>query len=536
MLLSKLNPFLAVLYSSLLLFSANCFAQNLNSPGGIRGVSLWSLDGDSSDAIGNYHSLNLLNLKASADSTIPPMEGASSLFLVLKPNFNNAVGSAFIQLGDIEIFDNLLVHGTDSTTLDFSDGSPQIVTISLQRSSQFKTNVSPTFNLMDSTLFSVAELIYYPKFHSRQNIKMVNSYLALKYSIPITGVTDINWKDYWAADTSKYWDYKVDNQYHIRVLGLGASADENFYQSQTLASVGSFFQLSLDSVRPQGEMPNINIDEDAFLIFSERLPESYSSNYSCQVGGNNPLGNWKIRPHNWGSTADFLYVTLNSLSMPTSDSIWMTDGSNYTYVPKVNSTISHITYRILLDSIHNNFQYFFTDVKGNPCDPITITTIDDVLTVDLGTGIDGASLKYLDLNSGLTVEQKLLGNTFSTPISPGQYQVWVKDTEGNIITEQIARTNQSRVSANSPVVPALVLYPNPVHSGQTTRLMIKDLPTESPVQIFMTNASGIVLRQETMTYENGMVVEFTGNTPGFYTVSVIQDNIIYSQKLIVAAR
>ena len=112
MLLSKLNPFLAVLYSSLLLFSANCFAQNLNSPGGIRGVSLWSLDGDSSDAIGNYHSLNLLNLKASADSTIPPMEGASSLFLVLKPNFNNAVGSAFIQLGDIEIFDNLLVPGS----------------------------------------------------------------------------------------------------------------------------------------------------------------------------------------------------------------------------------------------------------------------------------------------------------------------------------------------------------------------------------------------------------------------------------------
>lgn len=536
MLISKFTPYLAVLYSALLLYTANGYAQNTISPGGIRGASLWSSDGDSSDAIGNYQTLNLLTLKTSADSTIPPMEGASTLFLVLKPNFSSATGAAFVHLGDIEIFDNLMIHGTDSTILDFSDGLPKILTLSLQRSSQFKTQISPTLYVVDSTLFSIAELIYYPKFHSRRNVKMVNSYLALKYSIPITGVTDVNWKDYWAADTSRYWDYTVDNQYNIRVLGLGASSDEHFYQSQTLASSGPFVQLSLDSVLNKGEMPQIIIAEDAFLVLSERSPQAASLTFSCMLDGNNPLGNWKLKPHDWNSAADFLYITINAPTKVLSDSIWMTDGLHYTYIPVVGAPLSQISFLVNLDSVHNGLHYFFTDVKGNPCDPITITTTDDVLTVDLGTSIDGASLKYMHLNTGLTVEQALLGSTFSAAISPGQYQVWVMDNEGNVITEQVTRTFESKESIHPVRIPKIIVYPNPVLSGQSTQLLLKDLPSQSPVKILMSNASGRVIHHETLPYENGMRVELTADTPGYYTVSVIQDNIIYSQKLIVAAR
>lgn len=48
------------------------WAQVQKAPGGINGASLWSANGDSSDFIGNYRSINLLKLKSQADTSIPP--------------------------------------------------------------------------------------------------------------------------------------------------------------------------------------------------------------------------------------------------------------------------------------------------------------------------------------------------------------------------------------------------------------------------------------------------------------------------------
>lgn len=156
-----------VIVVSAIVFSpfAYSYGQIQKAPGGISGASLWSANGDSSDFVANYRSLNLLHLKGQADALIPPLQGATTLFLVLKPNFNTPVGSPFFELGDIKVNDNLLVHGKDSTALDFSDGNAKILTLSMQRSPRFKTSNTPNFNLLDSSLFSVAELIYYPIIH-----------------------------------------------------------------------------------------------------------------------------------------------------------------------------------------------------------------------------------------------------------------------------------------------------------------------------------------------------------------------------------
>ena len=213
--------------------------QVVPAPGGISGASLWSSDGDSAGFIGNYHTLNLLDLEVSAAGKIPKMEGATTLFLVLKPSFTSSTGKKFMELGDITVFDNKIMHGATWTSLDFSDGNPKILTLSMQRSSRYKTSYTPHLEIIDSSLFSIAELVYYPRLSSREQIKMVNTYLAIKYSVPITGVTDKDWRDYLAADSTRYWDYTTDKMYSLRVLGLGRSASEDLYQSQTQASHGS---------------------------------------------------------------------------------------------------------------------------------------------------------------------------------------------------------------------------------------------------------------------------------------------------------
>jgi hypothetical protein len=516
--------------------TANCFGQIQSSPGGISGASLWSADGDSADFVANYRSLNLLDLKVQADTVIPPLQGATTLFLALKPNFTTATGNEFFELGDIKVYDNLLVHGNDSTALDFSDGNSKILTLSMQRSPRFKTSATPTFDLLDSNLFSVAELIYYPKLKSRQDIKMVNSYLALKYSVPITGVADPDWKDYWAADSSRYWDFSTDNQYSIRVLGLGSSQDEDFYQSQTSASSGSFIQLSLDSIKPIGTMPRVSMDEDAFLVLSERLPEQSSYYNVCLKDGSNPLGNWKLKPHGWSSGAQYLYVTMDVTLKSLSDSVWMTDGMRYTYVPEVSSAASSkVIYRIELDSVHNGMHYFFTDVKGDPCDEITIGTTTSDLTVDNRLGFGEVTLKYLNLGSGLTVEQPVKGKSFSTPIAQGQYQVWLLDKDGHVVAERIVRTHGSMVAQTSSIeTPSLKLIPNPVLVGETSRLIISGLPTISPVTVMLNDGTGKLEMKQLLSYTDQMSVELTGTSPGLHTVMVIQDGIIYSQKLLVA--
>ena len=462
------------------------------------------------------------------------MEGATTLYLVLKPNFTTPTGKAFFELGDIKVFDSLLVHGMDTTTLDFDGNKPKIITLTMQRSITFKTSNSPSFQLLDSNLFSIAELIYFPKRHSRQSIKMVNSYLALKYSVPITGVTENDWKDYWAADSSRYWDYTTDNQYDIRVLGLGHSDDEDFYQSQTFASSGSFIQLSLDSIKPQGQMPAVSIDEDAFLVLSERLPEALAYNVICLPDGNNPLGNWKLKPHNWSSTADYLYVTMNNPTKGISDSIWMTDGYHYTYIPEIANSSTLIRFRINLDSVHNGLHYFFTDVKGDPCDQITIDAADNILTIDNQSGHTGFTVKYLDLKSGLTTEQDFIGNTFTSPVASGEYQVWILDQEGKVAAEKVVHTYISQGNTSNLVAPSLSLFPNPILSGQYAQLVIRDLPSHNPVTISIYDATGKTMLVKELNYQNGMSIEIPGNLPGLYTVTVYQNGINYSQKLLVA--
>jgi hypothetical protein len=150
-------------------------------------------------------------------------------------------------------------------------------------------------------------------------------------------------------------------------------------------------------------------------------------------------------------------------------------------------------------------------------------------------GFGEVTLKYLNLGSGLTVEQPVKGKSFSTPIAQGQYQVWLLDKDGHVVAERIVRTHGSMVAQTSSIeTPSLKLIPNPVLVGETSRLIISGLPTISPVTVMLNDGTGKLEMKQLLSYTDQMSVELTGTSPGLHTVMVIQDGIIYSQKLLVA--
>ena len=60
----KIQRFILCVFMGLLPILTS--GQVVPAPGGISGASLWSSDGDSAGFIGNYHTLNLLDLEVSA--------------------------------------------------------------------------------------------------------------------------------------------------------------------------------------------------------------------------------------------------------------------------------------------------------------------------------------------------------------------------------------------------------------------------------------------------------------------------------------
>lgn len=530
-----------LIFATLLVFTLapNAIGQVQKAPGGIAGSTLWSEDGDSSSYIANYHTLNLLSLELDAAGKIPPMEGATTFFLVLKPSFSQATGAEFIKLGDISVYDNRIDHGTTFTPLDFSDGNPKILTLKMQRSPRYKTSLLPSLEIKDSSLFSLAELIYYPHLKSRESIRMVNTYLAIKYSIPITDISEKQWRDYLAADSTHYWDFSTDKLYSKRVLGVGRSWDEDLFQPQTQTSHGSFLQLSLDTLKNQGDMPRVPIEEDAFLIFSERVPAAFSSLLTCNQKGINPLLNWKLKPHNWDSETSRMLIKMDRPSGVLADSIWITDGYNYTHVPLIVNSPTMLTYSISLDSLVNGLHYFFTSDYGNPCDDLEITVAQNILTVDMSSissGDNSFTLKIHNYGNGLLIQEPLNGS-LTKQLNDGQYQLTVLDREGKTVAERsiLIKPTSDSDKPLELIEPELVLSPNPVLVGNLSRLTIKNLPCDQNITLRVSDGSGKVLFANQMPYENSMEVQLTGPTPGLYTISVIQGATVYSIKMLVAA-
>lgn len=523
----------SVLRTSLLafVFPMYVFSQ---SPGGVNGQGFWYGEKDSSGIISNYHSVDLLKMSQGARDSIVTVPTSSSLFFVLRGNFSSAVEDTLLQIGDVTLIDRGVYHGRGFTSIDFNDSASKIVSVQTIRGHRLAKDTAPEINVGDLSKFSMAEVIYYPFALDRTERRLVNTYLSLKYAIPIIQGIEPDWKDYWAKDSSHYWDANKDKAFYLRVMGLGADSDQKFYQTQSIAETGKYFKIALDSPAVAGSMPRSWVAQEGFVIFAERKgAPTYTSGYCGAVSsGENPLERWKFKATDqWRTWATRIVIDVERPSGTIADSIYYTDGTNYYHAPWVYRDAKIIRYQVDLSNIQTGKNYMFTKRSSST------QSCDDVLVSDLGTGISVSGSQGMvtvhSLETGTTYESEFKDSKF-VALGSGQYHVVVADLEGRDLFNELVAVGTKALEGAPSAAPSLAMYPNPVLTGRQVTVALSGF-TQGPKSWQLVDALGRVILDAPV--KDQTTISFDAPSPGgTYTFRLLTQEGIYSLKLISAQR
>lgn len=514
-----------------LLSQSSLFAQT--SPGGVSNQSVWVQNGRNMP-VSNYHSIDLSRTFQNADIDDYSFNQSSTLFVVLKPRSASANGTLYLRLGDIRIYDDHLEYARESINYSFTEGRPCIVAFEVQRSSRYGLRRWQRIELGDSSLFSLAELVVYPEILSREDRRKVSSNLAIKYAIPITYNQDQSWRSYWNRNGAHYWNSVIDRLYDQRVMALGRSDAEDFHQTQTISETGDELWLGLNSFQQVGTMPNAQVDDESFVVFSERLKDqSFSAFCPGQEQQQHPLFKWKFQLQNWNSVESNLLVRIK-IGKAQRDSLFITDGQYRAYVPEQLDSGDFVSYLIDLTPLSNGVHYFFEGVEQFNCDSISLSTTTNSLSVRLPS--DSVLLEIQSLNTGYSEYHQWRSGSFQGNLPSGQYLVSGRELDSSLLFARVIRigeSNQSEIENASEYV-KIRLYPNPNLVDQLTFIEVENLPLTEHVTLMVSDAQGRLLVSQQMDYQELIKGEFRAPTPGLYTVTILQGESIYAQKLIIS--
>jgi hypothetical protein len=506
------------------------------SPGGVTGQGLWEHSKDSTYLISNYRTLNLNTLKSNAQSQLEDIPVASSLFFVLRGNFAVTLEDTLIQIGDVTITDGGMYHGQGFTAIDFTDSLSKIISVQTVRGHRMTRDTTPVIHIGNVSKFALAEVVYYPYALNRAQRRMVNSYLSLKYAIPILSGIEKDWKDYWAKDSSFYWDANKDKGFYVRVMGLGADAGQSFYQTQSIAETGGHFSIALDTAKTPGNMPRTWVAQEGFLVFSERLPSPIQSLGSCSNirVGLNPLKRWKFKATDaWRTWSNTLVIDIQKPNGAIADSIFYTDGVHFYYAPWVYQDAQIIRYEVDLSNVVTGTNYMFTkrsSVTQN-CNQLEVTSV--------GSGISfvGAHGKIYvhSFDTGVTFESDDYTSS-ELALSEGQYHVVLYDKSGmEVYNELVAVDKRSIPTTRQTNHPTMRMYPNPALTGDAVQVELIGFQ-EKVFTWQLVDALGRVT-EEGESYPKSTAISFNApSMEGTYTFRVITPQGVYSLKLIAAQR
>lgn len=522
---------------SLFIFVVGCFifpfkGMAQQAPGGVDDPRLWHSPENDTALIANHKAFDLHELELLLHANPSLLEDAVTYFFVLQPTFSHSSGFEFMKFGNVSIFDDRIEYGQASEPLNFTDQEARIISIVAPTIRSYGRRWTMTAEVKDSSLFSLAEVIVYQKRLSRDEIHLVNSHLAIKYSISITQNSERKYRDYTQADSSLYWSSVIDRMFDQRVIGVGNSSDERFNQTQTRTSSGTWVQVSLDTVKNQGEMPAVTVAEDAFLVFSERAATT-SSYFECPNAPtlNHPLKNWKFRLYDWTSNATYLHVQIEKPKGQIEDSLYLYDGYQYWHLPVLDLG-DRLQYTIYFDMLQEGRHYFFTTPESMECDP-PYSVIISGNTLD-ASYLDGTwTLETQSLNTGVLSASKVSGTSFSKDLDAGQHIVTIRNADGEeVLTKVVLVTDQN--ASLSKIEPSIRIYPNPVQANLPTTLEVSNLPIEKDeVTLLVSDNNGRIVSSESMTYQNGLKTTLQFPTVGLYHVTLLHHANSYTLKVVV---
>lgn len=470
-------------------------------------------------------------------------EGGLSVFLVVKPLFDQAQGRTFLSYRNLEISDQEVLFRGSGRSLMTGQQRPLIISASIPLlSSRPRSSVL----YVDTSLFRVAELVVYGRMFSKQEMRSLEAYLSLKYSIPTTKNKDHSLRAYPADSSTSYWAPQRDKIYDREVIALGNFPFSGLQQSQTLAYHEDSLVVALDSLVPFGQMPPAIMREGAFMVLSKRIDQS--SAYDCERHLNRqfPITAWRLRTQNFRSTADTLRL-LYPKHQTFSDTIICTDGLDTLY-PSLKFKGQDLALALALEDIQPNRVYRFR-VLRNDCDD----------TASLGLMPQAPGLYHLAVDEGRLplhlalnrIEDGKIWETWQSQaflaiqLEEGQYQLKVTDRQGveheNLLLAAPAGLHQSTsFKARQDSLPSalnnpeVLVFPNPLHSGQAARFEFRGFKKKERLKMVLSDGLGRVLhREELWVGPQSSFWTHSLRVPGVYSFVFHSDNQVYNIKLIV---
>lgn len=513
-------------------------------------------------------------------------ESVGTLFMVVRPKYDTLPDKRLLKLGAVSLYRDSLKVDQQSIDLNRIEGDPVIVKVKFQarsRSSWF----SKHFRMHES--IDLAEVIFYEAQLDDEQIRKVESYLALKYSIKIDQICSKKQPEYLDLSGNGLWNYKVDALYNEQIMALGRMDRANFFQSQSFSPDSKRLQIALDSLVILGENPPVSIQDSSLMIVSKG-----SDKLGRQCGGNPADYLFKIKLFDWVSSAGTLLIQMDTLLNYTN--VMVSDGMNSvpgTYTTLGNST----TLSVPLATLNDATNYFIVGVATpdtcNPLYNVAFRYCDSAGYNGLDLGLDTAALpvdcRIVSLDDGsvfdtlvsqpfiqlsnmdaghyelLASNQNgvILHSVFAFNSCPSQYFMHdggaspgshdfvfssaetlpstfssgrTSNKEGNSIYTNSATDSgigHKATSQKNSTEESINIYPNPIPRGGNVYVSFSNLDDQQFTIQIMDN-KGALLRQENFTPNLGnRKYQFPLNEPGTYLVRVLQSADQYTLQTIV---
>jgi len=501
--------------------------------------------------IGNHPILSNDSVSSALKKFARLPERGHSIFLVVRPLYNQPSGKSYLRCKGLEITDTEILYRGAGREFVPDQNRPLILSASFP-AYRMRGGVAVAPQI-DTNMFEVAEVIAYNRFFSKQEMRLMEAYLSLKYSIPTTKNEDKSLRSYPGDSTSSYyWTPQRDKVYDREVIALGNFPFSGLQQSQTVAYHEDSLIVALDTIVPFGTMPQRYMHEGSFMVLSKRIDQSETFDCELYLNQQFPITAWRLRTQNFQSPADSLRLYYPQHQNSTfNDTIILTDGLDTISVKSVQYG-SDLAMALALADLKANRIYRFR-VKGNSCDD----------TASVGIMPQGPGLMALNVDSGqLPVEVELNAlqgeaqydtTMYETPllieVGSGQYDLWVKSQEGDAKGDflvagpdsaqggiRFVASNQAS-SITYEEGQRIVVYPNPGFTGEKAHFEFHEFPIDESLRIEVYDPQGRLMHQEEISIQSDLQEwTFRVGIPGAYTFIFHSQDQAYSQKLTVKKR
>ena len=471
-----------------------------------------------------------------------------SIFIVLVPRFEKAEDKIYMRLGHVQIGDRESKNVYIVEELDYTKDKPFMLAFRSQYTPAFGKGMPQGVSYYNKELFEIAELIVYDFLLSDDEVRFVESYLALKYSINISENKTARYRNYFTSTNHYQWLSETESRYNKHVIGLGRLDVRQFSQSQTYTNDATPFSASLEGFSARGEMRSVDMADSSFVVLSKS--EDKVSEKCTFLDDEVPFYGWKIKLLNWHSEAKYLHFAhsceQSAMKKLGQDSVLLTDGvSNYKL--SISSSKSKQEVRIPLALLKNDRNYYFLpQTAKNSCDKI-VEFVRDTINQELALLTNESALPLqLRLNNLST--NKGEDFTISDPYSivklgaNGQYQLECYSAYNDLVTSLvldvhgISSSQQSTTFFTTNTISninngflknelikkiegsGLVAFPNPTTENTLVTFHLLN-PEEGKYTIRVLDASGRVLHNEESAFSTDKNQwYYTFKTAGSYTV------------------